>query len=443
MTIRANLPVLAAVLATYAPAAADIQSRNLELQPQVRLELADGREVRCKVLRWDGFGLDGSCGAIGWESLRPGPALIALKVLVSERDADACADAAAVVVSLDPSSVAAKTAMDWARRCGASDARLDAARREAGALAVARAKKLADDRAAAVARLTPEAAAFPTRPWPMLHSQDVESVSAAGIEAARALLARTGGSATLHETAHIALLAESGDQEFVRDAASLERQFRDWRLRFEQCTVNIAEQGMIPVVVVSDRDRWRLLLHAAFGGDAAQHPDAVTVYPSSGQPAEPRPIVLVRPDSDPMRQRYNASLGLARAVLHLAGSPERGPAWLNEGLPRLMATTAVPAAGMDAELRKRGLKALRGGAGFGAIVGARYGDAAWTADPELARSLSYLLTSWLDRQAPDALLRYAESPRTSEGEAARFKRHFGMTIDEACARASAWFATND
>jgi len=35
--------------------------------------------------------------------------------------------------------------------------------------------------------------------------------------------------------------------------------------------------------------------------------------------------------------RYNASVGLARAVLHLAGSPERGPAWLNEGLAMMAA----------------------------------------------------------------------------------------------------------
>jgi len=443
MTNHATLAALAAVLATYAAAAADIQSRNLELEPQVKLELADGRALRCTVLRWDGFGLDGSCGAIGWESFQPGSALLALKALVSDRDTEACADAAAVILSLDASSVAARTAVEWARRNGADEARLEAMRRDAGALAIARARKLASEREAALARLTPEAAAFPSRPWPALHSQDLDAVGAATVEAARALLSRSGGSATLHETAHIALLAESGDDGFVREAATLERVFRDWRRRFEDCTVNIAEQGLIPVVVVSDRDRWRLLLHAAFGGDVAQHPDAVTVYPATGQPSEPRPIVLVRPDSDPMRRQYNATVGLARAVLHLAGSPERGPAWLNEGLPRVMATGAVPEAGMDRELRARGLKALRTGTSLASIVGARYGDPAWTSDPELARSLAYLFASWLDQQSPNALVRYAESPRTSEGEAARFRRCFGMTVEDAVARASAWYRTND
>lgn len=443
MPILAALPAIAAVLACYATAGADIQSRNLEPQAQVRLELADGRRIDCKVVRWDGFGLEGSCGAIAWSSLKQNTPFSVLKALVSDRDAEACADAAAVVLSLDEGGIAVKPAFDWAKKAGAAPERLDQAKRDAADLKAARAAKAREERAERLARLTPEAGVFPSKPWSNLHSADVGAVGAASIEAARALLAKTGGSATLHEAEHIALLSESGDEKYVADAAFLERFYRDWRDRIEEVSVSVAEQGVIPVVIVQDRDRWRLLVQIAFGGDSAQHMDAVTIYPSTGTPSEQRPIVLVHPDSDPVRQRSNACVGLARAMLHLSGSMERGPAWLNEGLPRAMADTFVPEAKRDAEFRRTALTAVRKGMGFAPVLTAAYGEGVWASDPALARAVSYLFTRWLADGAPQQLLRYAEAPRTSEGEPARFKRIMGTSLDEAVARATKWFQTND
>ena len=443
MLIPAALPAIAAVLACYATAGADIQSRNLEPQVQVRLELADGRRIDCKVVRWDGFVLEGPCGAIAWTSLKQNTPFSVLKALLSDRDSEGCADAAAVVLSLDEAGIAAKPALDWAKRAGASPERLEQVRREAADLKSARAARMKEERAERLARLTPEAGVFPSKPWQNLHSADVGAVGAASIEAARALLAKTGGSATLHEAEHVALLTESGDEKYVADAAFLERFYRDWRGRFEEVSISIAEQGLIPVVVVQDRDRWRLLVQIAFGGDSAEHMDAVTIYPASGTPSEQRPVVLVHPDSDPARQRSNACVGLARAMLHLAGSMERGPAWLNEGLPRAMSDAFVPEAKRDADFRRTALVAVRNGPGFAPILTAPYGEGIWATDPALARSVSYIFTRWLADNAPQQLLRYAKAPRTSEGEPARFKRIMGMSLDEAAARATKWFQTND
>ena len=443
MTILAGLPAFAAVLACYATAGADIQSRNLELETQVRLELADGRRVDCKVVRWDGAGLEGSCGSIAWSALKPLSQLSVLKSLVSDRDPNACADAAAVVLSLDEGGIATKPALDWAKKAGAAPDRLEQAKRDAVELKAQRAARAKADRAERLSRLTPEAGIFPSKPWQDVHSADIAAVGAATIESARGLLAKTGGSATLHEAEHVAVLAESGDERFVAEAAFLERFFRTWRDRFEEVSVQLSEQGIVPVVIVQDRDRWRLLVQIAFGGDAAQHADAVTIYPPSGTPSEQRPIVLVHPDSDPARQRANECVGLARAMLHLAGSAERPPAWLNEGLPRVMADSSVPEAKRDADFRRTALAVVRQGAGFGPVLAAGYGEAVWTSDQATAQAVSYLFTRWLADNAPQPLLRYAKAPRTSEGEQARFRRIFGMSIEDAVARATKWFQTND
>lgn len=443
MTNFAKLSVLTAVLAIYAYAGADIQSRTLEVSPQIKLELADGQQLRCAVKSWDGLGLEGSCGSIRWERFKPGLAFATLKSLVPETDLDACADAAAVVVSLDEGGIVANSAMDWARKSGVTYKRLNTIRSEAVEIKRVRTQRLIAEFTERLSQLTPEASAFPAAAWTSLHSSDAGTVSAATIEAARALLTRAGASATLHETAHVALLVESGDSALAKDAASLERFYRDWRDEFERIGATVADQGRIPVVVVSERDHWRLLVQAAFRGDAAQHPDAVVIYPLSGDPPAMRPIALVCPDSDPNRQRFNAAVGLARAVLHLTNSPVRGPAWLNEALPRVMAARAVPGAGMDGALRKRGLIAVRSKVSFTALMTSRYGEGVWASDPELAQSMSYMFARWLFDNAPDQFLRYAKGPRTSEAEAARFQRHFSMTIDVACARAAKWFQIND
>lgn len=483
MTPGALAALIAAVLATYAGAGTDIQERNLTTGIQVRFERGANPRFDCQVLRWDGFGFDGSCGRIEWDELKPGAALAVLKSIVGDKDTEASIDGAVVAVSLvgkaepreggkssaqspasapsptpsqTPSQAPAQTpaqqsskpvgmqpAIDWARRCGASPSQLEAIPSRADLLRAERAERREARRMEELLRQSPEAAAFTDRSWTDLHSGDVESVSVATTEAARGLLARAGGSASLHQTEHIALLAEGDSSANAKIAARLEVFFKQWKVQFSEASVRIAEQGVIPVVMVSDKDRWRMLVQVAFGGDASRHPDAVTIYPKTGEPAEHRPIVLVCPGKDASVLEYNACVGVARAMMHLADSQARCPAWLNEALPKIMADSFQGAAGMDADFRKYALPAVRSGADFRVLLEARYGDPAWTRDPALAQSMAFIFARWIADNSPLRLIRYAEGPRSSESEADRFRRYFGMSMDEAAARATKWFQTND
>lgn len=475
MTLGVLATLLAAVLATYAVAGEDIQARNLTTGIQVRFERAANPRFECQVLSWDEFGFDGSCGRVEWDELKPGEALAVLKAIVGDKDPEASVDAAVVAVSLvarpepkgggksppkspaaspstppaqDPAPSTSKPigmqpAVDWARRSGATPGQIEAIPARAEVLRAARADRRAARRLEELVRQSPEAAAFTDRNWTDLHSGDVESVSAATTEAARGILASAGGSASLHQTEHIALLAEGDSSANAKIAARLEVFFNHWKVQFSDASVRIAEQGAIPVVIVSDRDRWRMLVQVAFGGDASRHPDAVTIYPKTGEPAEHRPIVLVCPAKDASLLEYNACVGLARAMMHLADSQVRCPAWLNEALPKIMADSSQGAAGMDADFRKYALPAVRSGADFRVLLEARYGDPAWTRDPALAQSMAFMFARWIADNAPIRLIRYAEGPRTGESEADRFRRYFGMSMDEAAARATKWFQTND
>jgi hypothetical protein len=149
-----------------------------------------------------------------------------------------------------------------------------------------------------------------------------------------------------------------------------------------------------------------------------------------------------------MQARHAATVGLARAVLHYTGAPARGPAFLNEGLPLVMAEISTPKAGIDAVLRRKGLQSIRAGGLFAPLVRSNYSDAVWTDDPGLARAESYLLVHWLWDKGPERVLRFAKDSTAwgapgSDPLETRFAKSFGMTIDAACAQAQRWFQTND
>ncbi|MEY3141780.1 MAG: hypothetical protein RLY21_273 [Planctomycetota bacterium] len=438
-----------AVLAVSSSLSADIQRREVAPEVSLSLGLATGKDERCAVSAWSGVGLEGSCGSYRWEQLKAGSAFAVLKSVVGAKDAGAARDALAVILSLPDSGKVSSLAIDWARRQGVDAAGVESARKEAEALTKARADLEREALAARAARTSPESAVFSTTAWTAPAVPQFDDLSARAIEAARALLARAGGSATLHESAHIAVLAESDDASFVRETAALEAVFGEWSERLSAAGVPVSAQARIPVIFVSDRDRWRQLVTTAFGGDPDKHTESVTIYPPVGAPnAVATAIVLVAPEGDRSRARYAATAGLARAILHYTDAPARGPAFLNEALPRVMADVSTPKAGMDIALRRDGLLAVRAGASFMPVVASTYADPMWSDDPRRARALSYLFVRWLWDNEPNRLLRFAKAsgawgaPGAPSLEA-RFTNSFGMSLEAADARARKWFTTND
>jgi hypothetical protein len=443
---------LAAVLAVPRLASGDIQRREVAPEVSLSLGLAAGKEERCAVSAWSGVGLEGSCGSYRWEQLKAGSVFATLKAVVKARDAGAAHDALAVILSLPEGAAVGPLAVDWAKRQGVDAAGVESARKAGEALVQKRLEEARQQAAAQAARSSPESAIFATTAWTNPTPAVYDEMSARVVEAARALLARAGGSGTLHESTHVAVLAESDDPAFAKEAAALETVFAEWSERFASAGVTVAAQARIPVIFVSDRDRWRQLVTTAFGGDPAVHTESVTIYPPIGAPnAFPAAIVLVAPEGDRSRARYAAATGLARAILHYAEAPSRGPAFLNEGLPRVMADVSTPKAGMDIALRRDGLTLIRGGGSFAPVVASGYADPMWTGDQKQARALSYILVRWLWDNEPSRLLRFAKASGSTGAWGApnaptpeeRFARAFGMTVEAACTRARSWFQTND
>ena len=469
MTRRLASTTLAAVLAIYAGASADIQRHELGAEVEVRLVLAKGEPTRCAVRAWSGVGIEGSCGSIRWEELKSGTAFRLLKELVAVRGGEGGAaakpsegtesggnakqgevattssprtqdieDAAAVAMSLAEPGAGESVVLGWARKAGVDAAGESRIRAEADRLRAERESRLRAERDAAQVRRTPEAAAFPRQAWIVAPPGDFDVDSRSALEAARALLARAGGSATLYETKWLSVLAESGDDAVRNEAGALEAATADWHTRFEVAGLPLRQQARIPVVFVADLDRWRLLVTAAFGGDPAVHRESFTVYP------EGRAVVFVAPDGDVQRRRFAAFVGVARALLHYTGSPARPTPWINEGLPLAMADISVPAAARDRELRRAGLAHLRKGGSFAPILRAVYGDSVWTRDLALSRSLSYMLVRHLLERNVDAALLFAKGdlPGAADDDA-RFRKSFGEPIANGVASAQRWFQTND
>ncbi len=431
-------------------AADSIPRRDLSKPVPLRLPQADGGVARCAVSAWDGEALLSDCGTSAWRTMSAGEALLALKSIVPAGDASAVEDALAVVLSHPEPGRAAAAAIQWGRRSGLDPAAVESARGKAEALRKAREAREARERAARLAAASPEAAAFPATPWSAPARTAFDTSSAALVEHARGLLAKAGASGTLHESAAIALLAE-GDGDAARTlAAFLERFAADWIGRFERAGVDVSPQARIVVVAPADRDRWRLLVAGAFGGDPERMGAGLAIYPAIVAGGDPLAVVLLEPEADASRRRWSAAVGVARAIAHYAGSPARGPAWLNEGLPRAMADLAVPEARMDLALRREGLAWIRAGGGFDALLAAGYADPPWSDRPALAQSLSYMFVRWLVERSPDRVLAFADTLAAAGAAQAspapwerRFARAFGASPAALASEARAWFTVND
>jgi hypothetical protein len=457
LAMRGQLvPVIASatvVLAIHAPTAADIQPRTLASEVKVTLDLTGGRSEACGVTAWSGEGLEGTCGPRRWEDLRPSSVVAVLKACIAAKDGAAAADAAAIVLALPDPGAAGRSMVEWAKRQGATPEAIEAARAEADRLRAAREERARKAEVARLSAISPEAPPFPATPWKDLDAAGFEEATAANMERARAALAKAGASATLHEAQHVALLAESGDPALKNDAAKLEAFYLRWTDELARAGAPVRPQGKIPVILVGDRDRWRILVASGGGIDPSRYPDVLVVYPPD-QNGVPQPIVFVAPNSDRALQAYHASVGVARAMLHYARTPERGPPWLNEGLPRVMAELQTPTAAMDDALRRDGLVAVRAGTAFMAVLKSGYTDPMWTKDFGLAQSMSYMFVRRLYEQDSGRLLALAKAdvklpsgsapPQTSNALfERRFERVYGSSLSAAAAAAGRWFYTND
>lgn len=443
MPVHGSFPFLSAILAVAASAvlavdkaSAEVPRRELASEVPVTVAVAGGAETRCRATAWSGEVLTTDRGEFRWEELKSGSVLASLKALVADRDGAAAADACAVVMSLPEPGSAARFAQDWARRQGATAEQLKAAEAEASALKAAREERRRKAADADPSCGEPEAGSFPSTPWTLLPQADFDKAAAETLEEARGLLAKAGASATLHTTTHIALLSESADAAFAKDAAWLETLAGDWDKAFAAVGVTVAPQGRFVVVMMADRDRWRALAASVRAGDTSRI-EGATVYPSG------RPIVILAPAADPALRRFEAARGLARAMLHSSGSPVRPAPWINEALPVVMADTAVPAARADARLRGDGVRAIRGGVRMGTVLDATYGSKAWTDQRALAEALSYVFARWLYERVGLRVVAYAKDIKPGESEEQRFQRVFGMSRAQAVGQAGKWFSTND
>jgi hypothetical protein len=439
----------AAVLAAAAPASGDVQRREVTVEVSLSLGLASGEVRPCAISAWSGVGLEGSCGLFRWEQLAPGTVLQALKAVVPANDADSTVDALAILLAHPQSTRLAGPGKDWAKRQGVDEAGLARARAKADELRTERAAALEAERSRAAVGSTPELQTFPTTPWRAPAAERFAEESAALIEHARALLARAGGSATLYESDRVAILSERSDAAVAGDAAWLDARVGEWIARWMRAGAAPSMQAKVVVIQLSDQDRYRQIVASSFGGDAARHPDCVTIYPTLQHPAvagDRAAVVLVAPTADRTRARHAAALGAARALLHYTTSAARPPVFLNEGMPAVLADVAVPEAGVDARVREQALRKVRNGQSLRSVTRAGYADAVWLEDSDTTAALSYLFVRWLWDNEPERLMRLAKGDGgwgPTVPLESRFEKAMGVTLEAACTRATQWFRTND
>ena len=360
---------------------------------QVRFKLADGVQVRGMMTAWDPQGFDGSFGRREWTDLIANDVWTLYRRVMDDQDAGDWSDLGRVLLLVDGGDARAEQAFTRALRLDQAVAqRIDAARHEAEEV---RRQREELQRAIEAERLntrSPEAGPWRADPWPVL-TEDEQ---------------RMARSAISNESQHIArdatLPPNPIETEYFLFYSDMPRlQAAKWALMLDKTYEEISKLvglrdrrnifwGKAAVFVFKDQDRFRLVEAESFGQlvplkvTGMCHPVGPKVFISCYRSAEDDELAatLVRET--------------VHGYLHRFGTPNRLPAWANEGLAEYVVGTSVKSDPVADSLRRSALQFIRGGGNVQAVLDLKYADDTWPGPNEIGRAVGFLLIELMIRE---------------------------------------------
>jgi hypothetical protein len=352
-------------------------------------------------------------------------------------------DLATFLWSVDGGDRFADRAATAARRLGADDAALAAARTAAAELRARREAGDARAQAFALRQGAPEADAIdPARPivvWPELD----DAQRAAATTSLRTLIA--GAAAALGrdlvavESTHALAASDLGTGDGARRAAYVD----ELVVRMLPALGRSADErpfaGRIVVFTTSDAARFALLNASQFRRNAAAaspqtpartlfvHCDdervaIVQLVQPAKDGAEPTAATPLSPE-----EKLDLALGVARGLLHRHRTSGPLPRWFAEGLVDWLATLDRTAADLDAVLRPPGLRFIRAGGSLEQVLGAGYVEGRFPQDDLEQRAAGYLVVRFIAEREHARLVRSLDLLKLegSGGDAGRSARDAG------------------
>jgi hypothetical protein len=359
--------------------------------------MADGVRVRGELTTFDREGIDGSFGRREWTELhREDISRLHLRLMDQ--------NAAATWINLGRILLLAEGGEKEAERAFARATRLDEhceaaiiAAREYAAEAIRVRRELE----AAIAREqlrtgNPEDGPWQAQPWPALDEAQQKSSLLAMKAESQKILQRAGMEIEPIETEFFLFYSDMDRRETAKWALELDKMYRRLANTFNRSPAENIFWGKAAIFVFKERSRFELVEADSFGQLAPRW--------SAGFCHSRGPQVFVSFFRQPEDLDFAAILvhESVHGFLHRYRSPQRLPAWANEGFADYVAATLFERSPVDSLRRPLALKFIRSGGDVSAILDLTYASDSWPGPESIGYAVGYLLVELMIRDRPRA-----------------------------------------
>lgn len=437
-----------AKLAAWMMCAMMIAGGPLPKPLKVRFQLADGVRISGELISWDAEGIDGTFGRRSWSDLKADDVWRLHQRLMNRESAEDWVGLGRVLLLMSHQQASAK---DMAERAFQTALRLDEsaadliqlARNEAAEAARKRSEQQKAAEAAKLRTTSPEAGPWPS-PWPALRP-DEQAAAALEMKAkAEELLQLAGLSLQVIETDHFLLYTDAPRTDGAAWAMQLERAYEYamkvlgvTRTDHVQPTGYRGFWGKAVVMVFRAQDRLHLIEAESFQQLVPR--STVAIF----HPVGPQAFIVAYQHRDPAVLEWELTRQMTLAVLHRYRTPQRLPAWANEGLAEYIASQTSREPTIVRQCRREAVKWIRDGGNINALLDLKYEDESWPGMTGVAPQVCGLVVHLMVQEQPQRFLRWIIAVKDGKAWNEALAEDFGTSRDTLIATCAHYYTVND
>lgn len=431
-----RVAVLLAAIAAGTARSDDPPPRAPERPVEVRSRTASGTTFSGTVTSWDRDSVSGSFGERRWLEL---PSAEIRRLFLQLMDKSAAPDwllLGELLASAEGAARQADDAFAQAKRKGASDADVEAARARAARAAAERRER---ERMDVERRLREEALpdGATAEPWPVLSDAERAKAAEAMREEVASVLATAGIAGQSVETDRFVLAGDLPLADLERLAAGLDRMYsRVSGMLAVPEGVNLF-WGKAAILCFERQETFRMVEAAAFNHHAPASLRGICHVRG------PKVTISVYRGTD--EQEFASTLvhETLHGLMHRYATPVRLPEWANEGFAEWVARECVPGSRVDAVRRPPGLRFLRQGGDPAQVLSMDSSDGSWPGPDAVGYSVGYLLVDLMIADRPSRFGAWAKAVKGGKPWRQALAEDFGVDAGQLAASASRWFRVND
>lgn len=405
----------------------------------VMFRLRDGVQISGTLTSWDSEEFDGTFGRRQWAELRPDDAWRIFRRVINEDLVEDWIALGRMALLHDGLEKRAESAFHAAR---ALDVRaieeVERVRQEVAAIRSARRDEARAASGFERATLSPEAAEWPTDPWPALSPEAAEAARLTLFHDAEAVLEQAGLEIDPIESDFFIVYSDAPRADAAKWAvAVLDHWYREAAAALGVPETTNLFWGKALVFIFMDQDQFRLIETGIFNQIVSLEDISMTHYQG--------PKVFINAWRARDTVEFEAALvrGLVRGILHRFQSPRRLPPWANEGFPEFFAQRRIDESTYAEGNRPQGLRLVRDGFPAARVLEMQYLDRTWPGPNREGQTIGALLVEFLLKSDRAAFVEWIKAVKAGFEWKSSMEQHSRGSIQSIIDQFTRFYRAND